>query len=87
VRAVHSFRVEPDHPALDGHFPGRPVVPGVVLLDEVLAAVTRETGLAPPLRLERVTNLLWICLTPSAAWCSLSLWKANNPVSGLTLGD
>ena len=54
MRAVHSFRIEPDHPALDGHFPGRPVVPGVVLLDEVLAAAARETGLEAPFRLERV---------------------------------
>ncbi len=30
-----------------------------------------------------VTNLLRICLTPSAARCSLSPWKATNPVSGL----
>ena len=34
MRQVHSFRVEADHPALEGHFPGRPIVPGVVLLDE-----------------------------------------------------
>ena len=28
-----------DHPALPGHFPGEPIVPGVVLLNEVLSAM------------------------------------------------
>ena len=36
ISAGH-FRVEVDHPCLPGHFPSRPVVPGVVLLDEALA--------------------------------------------------
>jgi len=27
------------HPSLPGHFPGNPVVPGVVILDEVISAV------------------------------------------------
>lgn len=27
-----------DHPSLAGHFPGNPIVPGVVILDEVLRA-------------------------------------------------
>jgi 3-hydroxyacyl-[acyl-carrier-protein] dehydratase len=29
-----------DHPSLPGHFPGTPIVPGVVILDEVVAALT-----------------------------------------------
>ena len=28
-----------DHPAYDGHFPGHPILPGVVLLAEVMAVV------------------------------------------------
>jgi len=28
-----------DHPSLPGHFPGTPIVPGVVILDEIVAAL------------------------------------------------
>ena len=31
-----------DHPSFPGHFPGQPIVPGVVLLDEVMQAATRH---------------------------------------------
>jgi 3-hydroxymyristoyl/3-hydroxydecanoyl-(acyl carrier protein) dehydratase len=33
------LRVASDHPALAGHFPGHPIVPGALLLDEVLHAI------------------------------------------------
>lgn len=31
-----ELRIEADHPAFDGHFPGQPVLPGVALLAEVI---------------------------------------------------
>jgi 3-hydroxyacyl-[acyl-carrier-protein] dehydratase len=48
------FAVPPDHPSLPGHFPGRPIVPGVVLLDHVIAAIEAEHGPLGELRLPQV---------------------------------
>jgi 3-hydroxymyristoyl/3-hydroxydecanoyl-(acyl carrier protein) dehydratase len=39
MQPAGQFCVPADHPSLPGHFPGRPVVPGVVLLDETLACL------------------------------------------------
>lgn len=49
-----SFVIAPDHPSLPGHFPGRPLVPGVLLLDRVIAAIEAEHGPLGPLRLPQV---------------------------------
>lgn len=38
---VERLSVGPQHPSLPGHFPGAPVVPGVVLLDRVAASLER----------------------------------------------
>jgi len=38
------FSIAASHAALPGHFPGRPVVPGVVLLDRVAGALERWRG-------------------------------------------
>jgi len=49
-----QFSIPADHPCLPGHFPGRPVVPGVLVLDAVLQALARR-GVAPArLRLPQV---------------------------------
>lgn len=39
-----ALRIGADHPALAGHFPGHPVVPGVVVLERVAAALTAWRG-------------------------------------------
>jgi 3-hydroxymyristoyl/3-hydroxydecanoyl-(acyl carrier protein) dehydratase len=44
--ATCRFDVAADHPAFDGHFPGRPVLPGVALLAAVLEAADTEPRLA-----------------------------------------
>jgi len=44
ARYSASIRVAKDHPALAGHFPGQPVVPGVLLLDRLLEAAEGQLG-------------------------------------------
>ena len=41
MNAEFPAAIAPNHPALTGHFPGNPVVPGVLVLDEVLRALSR----------------------------------------------
>lgn len=54
---MHEFSISIDHPALPGHFPGRPIVPGVVVLDRVLAAIEAQHGALGPLRMPQVKFL------------------------------
>ena len=44
VGARTTFTIDARHPALAGHFPGSPVLPGVVLLDETVRVVEQAQG-------------------------------------------
>ena len=45
--ATHTstLTIAADHPAFAGHFPGTPILPGVVLLDEALYVLQRSGAL------------------------------------------
>ena len=49
-----QFSIPADHPSLPGHFPGQPIVPGVVVLERVLEAIEATHGPLGPLRLPQV---------------------------------
>lgn len=57
VTAGMQFVIGHDHPALPGHFPGQPVVPGVVVLERVLEAIERQAGPLPALAIPQAKFL------------------------------
>lgn len=52
--AEFTWVVPADHPAFPGHFPGRPIVPGVVLLDQ--AILLAESLLGKPVDRWQIGN-------------------------------
>lgn len=58
--AVHAtvLCIPHDHPSLAGHFPGQPVVPGVLLLDQIIAAA--ETWLGTAVTLQSLPQVKFI---------------------------
>ena len=43
---VVDFSFDSGHPAFAGHFPGQPIVPGVLLLDQAKKSVESASGLS-----------------------------------------
>jgi 3-hydroxymyristoyl/3-hydroxydecanoyl-(acyl carrier protein) dehydratase len=64
-----EFAIPAHHPALAGHFPGHPVVPAVVILDEVAA---RLPELYPGARIVRVTSAKFVGVLEPGQACRVS---------------
>ncbi|MFC1719627.1 3-hydroxyacyl-ACP dehydratase FabZ family protein [Pseudomonadota bacterium] len=47
MKTFTRYPVSPTHPAFAGHFPGRPVVPGAMLLDQLLLSIAQVSGRDP----------------------------------------
>lgn len=76
-----------DHPAFAGHFPGAPIVPGVLLLDAALhaleAAGLPPTGIASAKFLQPVApaQALSLACTPGASGrCAVGIARAGEQV-------
>jgi 3-hydroxymyristoyl/3-hydroxydecanoyl-(acyl carrier protein) dehydratase len=61
------FSIAADHPCLVGHFPGHPVVPGVLLLEQAVAAIEAVQGPLQVLRLPQV-KFMRPLLPGESAW-------------------
>ncbi len=74
---VMPLPVAADHPAFAGHFPGQPILPGVVLLDAALHALAAQQGMPGPLQLKSVKFL-----SPVQPGETLALHSAASPAGG-----
>ena len=79
------FTIETGHPALPGHFPGRPIVPGVVLLDHAVLRIAAALGCAPqPARLASVKFLATVVPNEpvTVRYASVSQDRVDDPADG-----
>ncbi|MGE0797335.1 MAG: hypothetical protein AB7G13_07100 [Lautropia sp.] len=73
-----ALTIAADHPAFDGHFPGRPILPGVVLLAEVLAAI--EQAIGRPLATATIRNAKFHATVAPGTMLAIAFTPA--PVTG-----
>jgi 3-hydroxyacyl-[acyl-carrier-protein] dehydratase len=66
-----SFSIPASHPCLPGHFPGHPVVPGVVLLDRVLREA--EAWLGTGTRIRTLSQVKFLAPLSPEQLCELEL--------------
>jgi len=54
----YSTQIDLNHPSLEGHFPGQPIVPGVVILDEMVKAFRKKRG--HPCKIKKILSVKFL---------------------------
>lgn len=67
--AEATFVIPPDHPALPGHFPGNPIVPGVLVVEHVQRLLEARLG---PLRLTGLPQVKFVAPLLPGETCVVS---------------
>lgn len=75
-----SFSIPQNHPSFPGHFPGNPIVPGVLLLERVMAHAQSQASES----LEHFALLNVKFLAPVAPGDKLNLTLAESNANSLT---
>ena len=70
-----TFTITPEHPALPGHFPGNPIVPGVVLLDELAHALKAAH---PAIQLSGISSVKFLSPLLPGEPCDIMLAQGRN---------
>jgi hypothetical protein len=75
--APWHFVVPHDHPCLAGHFPGRPIVPGVLALDQVLCHLEAHHGA----RVKRLQQVKFVAALQAGEATQLSAERRGDVVT------
>ncbi len=77
-----DFIIGKEHPALAGHFPGNPIVPGVVILDHVLQCAA-EAGL----QVHAVANAKFLSPLQPDNRCSITFSESRTGIAFQVVTD
>ena len=77
------FTFPPDFPGFQGHFPGKPVLPAVCMLQAVTALAAKQAG--HPAELKKVTSAKWFAPTTPGMALTFRLQLTRNPPGDTTI--
>ena len=71
---TETMVISKQHPSLDGHFPGDPIVPGVVILDRVIRLWQEKSTLS----IKHINNAKFVRLLKADVICTIQYSEKNH---------